>query len=100
MPAGRQPEETELKSTSTLKGNATNHPEFVKRWMRVGEASTAVGDLLKAGGDQLRPLLRLFRLPVRIRLPPLLQLCRRKLAATGDYQRNKIHKLPSDRCWR
>jgi len=48
VPAGHQPEETEPKGTRTLKGNTTHHPGFVRRWMVVDEASTAVGDLLKA----------------------------------------------------
>ena len=48
VPAGRQSGETEPKGTHTLKGNATRHPEFVRRWMRIDEASTAVGNLLKA----------------------------------------------------
>ena len=46
IPAGHQPEEAEPKGTRTLKGDATDHPGFVRRWMRIDEASTVVGDLL------------------------------------------------------
>ena len=48
VPAGHQPKEIEPKGTRTLKGNVTNHPGFVRQWMRVDEASAAVGGLLKA----------------------------------------------------
>ena len=48
VPAGRQSEEAEIKGTRTLRGNNTVHPDYIRRWMRVDEASVAVGDLLKA----------------------------------------------------
>ena len=47
VPAGHQPEETVPRATCALKGDA-DHPDFVRRWMRIDEASTAIGDLLKA----------------------------------------------------
>ena len=48
VPAGHQPEETVPRATCALKGDVADHPDFIRRWMRIDEASTAIGDLLKA----------------------------------------------------
>jgi len=70
VPAGHQAKEIEPKGSRTLKGDGTDHPDFVRRWMTVHEASAPVGRLLK--GARSQSTVNTFPIVLPARLSPAL----------------------------